>query len=304
MTEDQFKLVREIKKRPRLHFIYLLIKNTILEFNRDGCLHMSGGIAFFGIFSIFPLLLIIISLLGFKLGNQDTIQGIIPFLKGIAPSQAEVVLQNVDTIARDRGKLGVAGLLILLWTGRGLFLALEYSLNRAWGTPSTRSVIGRNLVAFFLIVMICLILGISLVASAVIAYLTQLQIPWLNFSLHQISNWVTIYKWLVSTFLVFSVFLLLFKVLPHTRVTFKEILPGVLFSTICWKLAEFGYIWYMKNMANLSAIYGSIGGILGVMLLFYIASIVFLLGAEFNIVYLRIKDRRDLGFVQPQELKT
>jgi len=292
MEKTKISLIRELKKRPRLYFWYMLIKNMILEFNRDGCLHLAAGIAFFGIFSIFPILLIIISILGFKLGHEETVVRIMGFLQDFLPSQTDLIIQNVETIARDRKAVGVVGLLILLWTGRGLFLAMEHSLNRTWGTPSYRSVIGRNLVAFFLIFMIGIILGLSLILSAIIAYLEQFKVPVLNFSLNQLALWGIINKWLISTFLIFVIFLLLFKVLPHTHVKIREILPGALFSTICWKIAEFCYIWYMKNMANLSAIYGSIGGLLGVLLLFYIASIVFLLGAEFNIVYLRIKHRR------------
>lgn len=284
----------EIRKRPTIYFWYLLIKNTILEFNRDGCLHLAAGIAYFGIFSVFPMLLIIISIFGFQIGHEETIARITQLIQDYLPSQTGVIVSNVQTIAADSSKLGIVGFLILLWTGRGLFLAMEHSLNKTWGTPSYRSVLGRNLIAFFLIFMIGLIMGLSLILSAIIVYLSQKKIPILNISLSQLAFWGIINKWLISTFLVFVIFMLLFKVLPHTRVSLKEILPGAIFSTIFWKLAEFGYIWYMKNMANLSAVYGSIGGLLGVLLLFYIASIVFLLGAEFNIVYLRIKHRRIL----------
>lgn len=283
---------KQIRKKPAIYFWYLLIKNTIQEFNRDGCLHLAAGIAYFGIFSIFPMLLIIISMLGRHLGHEETIFRITQFLQDYLPSQAGVIIGNIQTIAADGSKLGIVGFLILLWTGRGLFLAMEHSLNRTWGTPSYRSVIGRNLIAFFLIFMIGMIMGLSLILSAVIVYLSQKKIPVLNISLSQLAFWGIINKWLISTFLVFVIFMLLYKVLPHSKIKLNEIMPGAVFSTIFWKLAEFGYIWYMKNMANLSAVYGSIGGLLGVLLLFYIASIVFLMGAEFNIVYLRIKHRK------------
>jgi len=292
LRELKDSIYKKIKKHPRLYFWYLLIKNTILEFNRDGCLHLAAGIAFFGIFSIFPILLISISGLGFTLGHKEALIRIIEFLQKFFPSQIELITNNIETIAQDREKIGVVGILILLWTGRGLFLAMEHSLNRTWGNPHFRSVIGRNLLAFFLIFMMGLILGLSMLASTTIVYLTQLKVPVLNISLSQMALWGTINKWLISTFLIFIIFVLLFKVLPHIRVSVKEILPGAIFSTICCKIAEFGYIWYMKNMANLSAVYGSIGGILGMLLWIYILAIVFLLGAEFNIVYLRIKSGR------------
>lgn len=294
ISELKLKTIQWIKKSPRLYFWYLLIRNLILEFNRDGCLHLAAGIAFFGMFSIFPILLIIISILGYRFGHTESLNQIMSLLQQHLPAQADLIINNVEVLAKDRSKLGIAGLLILLWTGRGLFLALEYSLNRAWGNPNFRSVIGRNLLAFFLILTMSIVLGLSVVMSASFVYLEQIKIPVIDFALNQLSFWSVINKWIISTTIVMIIFILLFKMLPHTKVSFKEILPGAIFATICWKAAEFGYIWYMKNMANLSAIYGSIGGLLGVLLLFYIAAIVFLLGAEFNIVYLRIKYKKEL----------
>jgi membrane protein len=293
---DEFKIkaLNYIKKYPNLHFWYLMIKNMIQEFGRDGCFHLAAGIAYYGIFSIFPLLIITISIVGFKLGQPEAVARIREIMISVLPGQAESIMSNVETIAKDRGSLGILGLLILVWIARGLFLSMEYSLNKTWGTPSYRSVIGRNMIAFFLIFTIGIILGISISASAVIVYVNQLKVPILNISLNQLALWGVINKWLISTLLVFMIFLLLFKVLPHTKVRLREILPGAVFATICWKIAEFCYIWYMKNMANLSAVYGSIGGLLGILMLFYIAATVFLLGAEFNIVYIRMKFKREI----------
>ncbi|MCE1248671.1 MAG: YihY/virulence factor BrkB family protein [Firmicutes bacterium] len=294
IDELRLTMFNHIKKHPTIHFWYRMIKNMILEFGRDGCFHLAAGIAYYGIFSIFPLLIITISIMGYKLGRPEAAARIREIMTGILPGQADMIMSNVETIARDRGSLGILGILILLWTARGLFLAMEYSLNKTWGTPSYRSIIGRNMIAFFLIFTIGIILGISVSASAVIVYVEHLKVPVLNITLHQLAFWGVINKWLISTLLMFTVFLLLFKVLPHTKVKLREIMPGAIFSTICWKIAEFCYIWYMKNMANLSAVYGSIGGMLGILMLFYIASTVFLLGAEFNIVYIRMKYKREI----------
>ncbi len=282
-------LRRKIRAHPNLHFVYLLVRNTISGFGRDGGYHLAAGIAFFALFSLFPLLLVFISIIGFKIGTPEAIQQIHIFLNKIFPAKSSLIMDNIQIIAKDKSKLGLVGILILFWCGRGLFLALEYSLNRIWGTPSGRSVLGRNALAFFLIFVGGLILGFSMVLSAFIAFITNVRVPIINFSLSRLTFWGTLNNWILSTLLIFVIFLLLYKILPHSKVTLKEILPGALFSTVCWKIAEFAYIFYMSNMAKFSEIYGSIGGLLGLLFWFYIGSIVFILGVEFNLVFLRLK---------------
>lgn len=285
------KIRKRIKKHPRLNFIFLLLLNTYMEFARDGCMLMAAGIAFFAVFSLFPIILIGISLIGYRLGRPDAIMSILNFLNEFLPGKTGAIMTNIRTIAEDRGKIGIAGFVMLLWAGRGMFLAMEHSLNRVWGNPAGRNFVGRNLVAFLLIFSMGLVLGLSMFLSAIIAYLTQLKIPVLNIPVSSLAYYGTINKWLVSTILIFTIFSVLFRVLPHSRVGFKDVMPGAVFATIVWKLAEFGYIWYMSNMAKLSEVYGSIGGILGILLWLYIAAIVFMLASEFNIVYLRLKSR-------------
>ena len=125
--------------------------------------------------------------------------------------------------------------------------------------------------------------------STGIAYITNLKVLYLSISHSQWKMIGGINRWPISTILLFVIFLILYKVLPHTRVMLADILPGALFSTIGWKSAEFGYMWYMSHMAKIAEVYGSIGGMVGILLWFYIAAAVFLLGAEFIIVNLRLK---------------
>lgn len=284
-----------LKKNRIVYYWFLLAKNTIWKFARDGCPVLAAGIAFFTMFSLFPIMLIGISIIGFKYGQPEAIARINEFLIKFLPGKSNIIINNIETIAHDRGTIGAVGILILLWTGRGIFLAMEHSLNRVWGISTRRSILGRSLTVFFLILMIGILLGISMFLSAIIAYLTQIKVPILNLSLSELSFWGAVNKWLLSTVLIFFIFILLFKVLPHKKFSIREILPGALFATICWKIAEFAYIFYMSNMGKLSEVYGSIGGILGILLWFYIAGLVFMLGAEFNIVFLRLKNSKSIN---------
>jgi len=251
---------------------------------------LSSGIAFSALFSLFPLLLIAISLIGYKFSKPEVVSGVNEIIERFFPCQVDVIMQNVQTIANDSGKIGLVGILMLLWAARGLFLAIEYSINKIWGTPTSRSIIGRNLTAFLSIFIMGVVLYFSLILSTVIAFLTRLEIPVFNITLSKLSFWGSINKWLVSTIIIFIFFVVLFKVMPHTRIKVKDIMPGALFAAICWKISELSYIWYMSNMGRLSEVYGSIGGVIGVLLWLHITAIVFLLGAEFNLSYKIIKN--------------
>jgi membrane protein len=289
---DQLKISsrRWIREHKTLDFYYIILKNTLMEFAEDGGAHMAAGIAFFIFFSLFPILLIGISIVGYKFSSPSSMADIQQFLTQFLPAQADFLLANVQAISKARQQTGLLGLLGLLWSGRGMFLAMEYSLNKAWGNAPSRSFMGSNLLALSLIFIIGIILILIVAISSILTYLINLKVPIFNFSLSQLSLIVTINQWVISTLLIFLIFMVLYKVLPHSKLSIRDVVPGAVFSTIIWKIAEAVYIWYIANMANLAEVYGSIGSIIGILLWLYIAAAVFLLGAEFNISYLRRKD--------------
>jgi membrane protein len=263
-----------------------------MEFAADSCPQMAAGIAYFIFFSIFPILLIGISIAGFRLDSPEALVNISQSLQQfLPPEQADFLIRNIEAITAARAETGIVGLVGLIWAGRGMFLAMEASLNEAWGNPPTRSFMGRNLVAILLIFLIGLALIASVMLSSIIGFLTTLEIPVLDFSLSELEFIGVLNRWIVSTFLIFLVFSVIYKILPHNKVTFRNIIPGAIFSTIVFKLAEFGYIWYISNMANLASVYGSIGSLIGILLWLYIGSIILLFGAEFNISYLRFRNK-------------
>ncbi len=288
LIKYQEKIFSFIKKKPFLYYWLRLFKNTLGGFSHDGGFHLSAGLAFFALFATFPMLLLGISFLGFHLSHPEAIAGVTDYLNRFLPYQADTIIQNARSIANYRGRIGIAGFVILMWVSRGLFLALEYSVNQLWNLDSRRSYIHRNILAFALILSLTILSGLSLLTTTVIAYLTQLEIPILNISICQLSFYGQVNRFILSTMFVFLVFTILFKLLPHCRVTIKEIIPGALFTTILWKLAEMGYLWYMSNMARMQEIYGSLGGLFGVIFWFYIGAIVFSIGAKFCVVRLRL----------------
>lgn len=285
-----------VETRPRLNYWYLILKNIILGLRQDGGLHLAAGIAFFALFSLFPILLISVSILGFKFNQPGAAPGMMEFLSDFLPGHMDIIMKNFEAIAKDREKIGILGILILLWAGRGTFLAMEYSLNRVWDLPSRRSIIGRNLVALSLIFILLMIAGSSMAISTVVAYLSQIKVPILNVRISEFAIYAALNKWIFSTLLIFVVFLVLFKVLPHCRITFRQAFPGALLATLLWKISDLCYSWYISNVARMSELYGSLGGILGVMLWFYVAAIIFLAGAKLNIVRLRL--RKENGFTE------
>ncbi|MFP4498650.1 MAG: YihY/virulence factor BrkB family protein [Vulcanimicrobiota bacterium] len=300
MGKKQFKKITDffasLVKPVREHRItgrwYLIIENTVMEFGKDGGFHLSAGIAYFAMFSMIPILLIVISVVGYSISSADAIQAISNFVNRLIPGQSKLILDNVRTIAEDRGKVGLLGLLLLTWSGRGIFLAMEYSINRVWGNNSSRSVISRNILAFTLIFILFLVVIIFMLISTISTFLIKLKIPVLDISLSEISFWSSLERWGLSTLLVFVIFLLLYKILPHLDLTFGDVLPGAVLATILYKILEALYIWYISNIARLSQVYGSIGGLLGIMLWFFISSIVLLLGAEFCYVYLNTRENQ------------
>jgi membrane protein len=193
-----------LKQRPTLNRYFLIMKNTVMEFAADSCPQLAAGIAYFVFFSIFPILLIGISIAGFSIDSPDAIVNITESLRQfLPPDQADFLIQNIQAVRAARTETGIIGLLGLIWAGRGMFLAMEASLNEAWGNPPSRSFMGRNLIAILLIFFIGIALIASVMLSSIIGFLSTLEIPILGFSLSELEFIATLNRWIVSTLLIF-----------------------------------------------------------------------------------------------------
>jgi membrane protein len=251
----------------------------------DGPL-MAAGIAFFAFFSVFPLFML--SLAG--LTYFVPIDRALFYTHSLASMYLPVttlssIETNVRMVAGDRTKISLTSLLLLLWSGRQLFRALEVSLLRTWDLPARRNMFHGNLLSMSLVLLCGAVAStgilITLFFSAAQTLMQRWRVPNLGFLSFDASvTYAWIHSWVIIPGLVMLIFLLLYMILPLRRVSLKAAMPGAFFAAVAWKISSLMYVDYMVWFGRLSSVYSGVFGIVGMLIFLYVESVVFLLGAE------------------------
>lgn len=273
------------------------------EFVADDGPFVCAGIAFFAFFSLFPLVLIAVALLSYLHTPSDAISDTMKLTSLFVPPDMVAFLeQHVRELFVDSEKIGLAGFLILLWSGRQLFRAMEYALHKSWNIPLERNWVVGNLLAMML-VLLCtaVVLGVgamSLFLGWLRLVLEKVEFPELveqGWSLADTVIISRIHSWVVVPSAVALIFLLLYIILPSRRVPVSMAIPGALFSCVAWKLASWIYLTYIVRLASANPFYATVWGIVGMLVWLYLEAAVFMLGAELVFVNLDSAERAALG---------
>lgn len=299
--------------RKTVKFWVGLLEEMVRNFLHDDGMFLAAGIAFYAFFSIFPLGLLSVTVVGYllsfpwlhdqvvlafsqlaevgdPLSPPDGLTYTLRLVHSLVPAQSEWFEGELRVLAGHWGRNVLVSLVLGLWSGRHLFLAMEFSLHRAWEMPMKRGFLKRTMMSMVLILTVgtasLLVLATMAFLSVVQEVMSRFQLPqFLGFSLDQAVVWAWVLSWIVVPLGVGFVFLVLYRFLPSDPLPLPYALPGAIFSAVAWKLSSTLYLEYGSLFGNISAVYGSIWYIVGLMIWLYIVAVVFLLGAELVFVY-------------------
>jgi membrane protein len=265
---------------------------------QDEGLELSGYIAFTAFFSLFPFVIFLAALAGF-LGDRDTADAVIEALFGFMPDDVAGTLAPAvrEVIGARQGGLLTIGILTTLWFASNGIEALRTGLNRAYGVSEQRPmwwlrlqsiafVVAGGLTIFFLSLAVILGPLVWRVLGPMIDDLLGTRLAFISA------------RYLVAVLLLWGGLMLLHRWLPNTKQAFARVLPGVCATAVLWLVGASLFSWYIGNLADYSAFYGSLGGVAITLMFFYVTAIIFIFGAEFNAVWRARTGRRPA----PQEV--
>ncbi len=276
-----------IKKK--IIFLYHFIKQVIVEFVDDNVLKYSASLAYYTVFSLAPMLIIIISICGALFGKEAVQGQIYGEIKDLVGSEAALQIQeNIKNIhlTKDSPVATIFSAIVLVIGGTGIFGEIQDSLNKIWGlkvkTKKTWwKLILNRLLSFSLIISLGFVLIVSLVLNALIAIIGDR----LNNLLSGIGKiFIPIIDNVLSFAITTLLFAIIFKVLPDAKIKWKDVSIGAVITAILFTLGKLG-IGYYLGRSNMATIYGAAGSVIIIMLWAYYSSVILYLGAEFTKVY-------------------
>ena len=289
--------------RIRENFVVELSIRTVRELSEDDIPHMAAGVAYYALFSIFPLVLGLISIMSFVLEPEEIQTLLGDVMANFLPGSEQVIRDNVDAVIRLRGALGLMSFFGMLWSASAMFGALNRAINRAWDIPNDRPIYIGKPRQLLMALSVGLLFTIS-VASATIARTSEriigsdLPIP--PYLVQTIGEAIL---QLLSLSLMIVIFLLMYKLLPNTKTYWRYVWPGAITSAILFEISKNLFILYLDSFASYQNVYGSIAPVIVLLFWTYLGSLNVLLGAEICSEYERMKNNVGRGVLRHRNQK-
>jgi len=280
-----------MSSREKISFkgVWEVLKATFSGFSNDNITKLSGSLAYSTVFSMGPLLVVIISVCGLffkREAVEGKVYGVLEnFIGKDTASQLQEIIKNAAISNKSTAAL-VIGIIVLLIGATSIFAEIQDSINNIWGIkPKPKSNLGKMLrnrfLSFSVIVGLGFLLLVSLSVTAIIEGISsklQSRFPGIAVPVFYVVNLVLTFG---VSMLIFSV---IFKVLPDAKIKWKDVMSGAAITAVLFMLGKFLISLYIAQ-THIGTTYGAAGSLAILLVWIYYSSIILYLGAEFTKAY-------------------
>ena len=264
----------------------------LIELLHSNDLTHAAAIAYYALLSLFPFLLLVISLLGSITANENQRLAVLTFVFRYFPTRLDFVSTQLDAFRQSRLQVGVAGSLALIWSSLGVFGAITTAVNQAWGVEKQRSFLKHRMVSFLMLVAagLVMVIGLLLVTTIQVAEASWFGEMLLRYHwLQAVQTWM--FRYAATIILIFGVGLV-FYFIPNAKTRFRDVWVGAALTGLLWRGAFDSFSWYLARNSRLTFIQGSIAAVVVFLLWIYISSVILMYGVEFTAAYARLRRHR------------
>ncbi|WP_039947626.1 YihY/virulence factor BrkB family protein [Streptomyces sp. NRRL S-118] len=261
-----------------------VLRRTLKEFKDDELGDRAAGLTYYGVLSLFPGLLVLVSVLG--LAGDSVTQQVLDNLKNFAPGAARDVITNAVQQLQGSAGVGslmaVVGLLVAVWSASGYIAAFIRASNAVYDLPEGRPVWKVMPLRLVLTVTLMIMACVSALIVVFTGTLAQRAGTALGVGDTAMTVW-SIAKWPVLVVLVTTMIALLYWAAPNAKGRgFRWVTPGSLLALVIWLLASGGFALYVANFGSYNKTYGTLAGVIVFLIWLWITNLAVLLGLEFD----------------------
>jgi len=267
------------------------------ELGDDDAAHLSAGVAYYSVFSVFPLLLGLLAISGTVFTSITLQEQFLDYVTESMPGSKEFVSKNIEELVRFRGALGIGAILGLLWSGSSAFGAMSRAINRAWDVDKDRPFYVAKTLHIIIALGVGILFLLSSFASVAIElllnYSRDLGLPgnesFLDLGLGNLM--LKAVPWSITL----VVFLLLYRFVPNCKTYWRYVWTGAVVAAILFEASKGIFMWYLVNVANYELLYGSVASMMVLLFWAYVSAFILILGAEISSEYGRMRNGVDRG---------
>lgn len=260
-------------------------KQLLKKINEHRVTGLAAEQAYYYLFSLFPMIILLLSILPYLSINSETA---LDFLNDLAPSQITDLIQDtIITILNERNNgLLTLGIIGTIWSASNGVNAFINSMNIAFEIKETRNYLTTHLLSILLTFGVIFALIISLALPVFGNIIFDLAGHFLPLS-QSFQSFFNVARWGIAGIVVPTVISCLYHFAPNIHLPFKQVFAGAITATILWLILSFGFSIYVNNFANYSATYGSLGGVIVLILWLYLTGLSLIIGGEINAILYR-----------------
>jgi len=269
--------------------VWILLKTTAMQWFEDQPFQLSSSLAYYTLFSLAPLLIIVIAIAGLVFGREAAQEQIVGTIQGMIGQQSAEAVQGMIQNASSQPKTGMIwaaiGVIALILGAGGVVGQLQTALNTIWGVEPKPGqgiwgFIRQRFVSYAMLLGIGFLLLVSLVVSAVAASLTQFLGSHFG-GAEVLAHGLDL---LISFLLITVLFAMIYKYLPDVRIEWRDVWIGAALTSVLFTIGKVLIGLYLGR-SGVSSTFGAAGSLITVLLWVYYSGLIFFLGAEFTQVY-------------------
>jgi membrane protein len=241
---------------------------------------LAAQLAYLFLLSIFPFLIFAITLLGYTTIKAEDVIGLV---KSSVPLEtASIIADNIRSVLADRSTgLLSFGAIAAIWSASSALNSIISVLDKSYEVTQSRSFIKSRLVAIALTFMMVPAILVSLLLPVFGEKIGLFIFSHMGLSSLFLTLW-NLARWALSFCIMLGVLACIYYFAPHKQLRFRSVLAGALFTTVSWHIVSLCFSYYINHIGNYSAIYGSLGGIIILMVWFYVVALLIILGGVLN----------------------
>ncbi len=239
----------------------------------------AAAMAYYAVFSLFPLLLVLVAALGYWMTDEEAMREAVDLVSLAVPVSRGVIEENLSAVQELRGAVGLVGLGGLLWSASGVFSVLAHNLNLAWPGAEPRSAVGVRLMGMGMVGGFFALLVLSVVSNTVVDILQRVEEPTGMLADGSVV-WETLSR-LAPSVLALLLFVNLYRWVPNAEVDWRSALWGAIIAAAAWEVFKNVFVWYLASeLSRYEIVYGSLGAVVILMFWSYLSSWILLFGAH------------------------